>query len=522
MADIFTDGFDKYGPVGVYGTALAASMTASEWNTATVTNNAPPSSSSGGAIGIVAPLAGSGLGYALQFAGGGNGSQQASATKTLPGNYATLIGGVRFSCSLVANPAQIQFADGSTAQVTITINASTGTISLHEGAYTGTVLATSTASVAANAIHYLEWEITFGTSASYQIWLDGTSIISGTGVTRQSSDNYANTFTIGIPSLTNTTSGTTLNVDDLYLFDNTTSVNNAPLLTNPTIESQFPVSDSAVAFTPGAGVLGAAYYTTTATNAPGANELFLRRFIAPTSCTLNSVSCLPQATSSTANFKAVCYADSSGAVGSLLSSGTQVTGCTAGTVLTGALTTPETLTGGTAYWIGFITDTSVVLQEVDATTPGSKLANTYTTGAPSTPTGFTSGQPSWLIYGNLTGMANNYAEEDVNPGLGNLSYVSSSTAGTTDLYGFPNLSSTPAAIYTVCVKALVMKTDAGTRTVSLQMKSSSATSAGSNAGQIPLTTYGYVDSFFDVDPNTSAAWTAAGLNAATSGLEVAS
>jgi len=71
------------------------------------------------------------------------------------------------------------------------------------------------------------------------------------------------------------------------------------------------------------------------------------------------------ATSGTAKFKAVVYADSAGAPGSLLSSGTEVVGCTSGSTLTGALITPQSLTAGTPCWIGFITDTSVVLQQAD-------------------------------------------------------------------------------------------------------------------------------------------------------------
>jgi len=209
---------------------------------------------------------------------------------------------------------------------------------------------------------------------------------------------------------------------------------------------------------------------------------------------------------------------------SLLSSGGQVTGATSGTTLTLALTTPQTLSAGTAYWLGYITDTSVVLQEVDATTTGYKASNTYGSGAPGTAPTMTSGQASWVIYGNLTGVAVNFYEEAIpsnqNQAVGDLSYVFDSSSGHEDLYNFPALSVTPSAIYAVAVKGYCKRSDSGSRTVSLRMKSGATDSGGTATGQSPGTTYGWLDSFFETDPNTSAAWTPSNLNAALSGFKI--
>ncbi len=132
----------------------------------------------------------------------------------------------------------------------------------------------------------------------------------------------------------------------------------------------------------------------------------------------------PGATSETAKFKAVAYADSTGAPGSLLSSGTEVVGCTSGSTLTGALVTPQSLTAGTPCWIGFITDTSVILQQADSGTSGYKASNTYASGAPGTAPAMTGGQASWLLYGNVSGITgHNWLELDNNPALGDLSSV---------------------------------------------------------------------------------------------------
>ena len=523
MVALFIDGFDKYGPAWplyVAGGAIPSAnllnaLEAGEWNSTTLPNGQ-------GAVAIAPGL--SSTGYALAIEGGL--SVAVFLTKTLPGNISPLIAGFRFSTPLTAANVGVILYDGITAQASVSINVTTGNISVRSGGITGTALATSSASVTANTTHYLEFDIAIGTSASYQVWLDGVSIISGTGNTRGgTSDNYVNSFSIGANP-----DGAFLVFDDLYLFDSTGSTNNAVLNTNPRIETQFPTGDSSVQFTFGGATLGQTYSTVIATNAPGANELFLRPFIPTLNCTINSIACVPEATSATAHNEAVIYSDSSNSPHSLLSGGTAVTGTTANAALTSALTTPQSLIAGTRYWLGFITDTSVVLAEVDSTTTGEKAANTYTSGPPATAPAMTTNQSSWVLWGNITGTGVNYYEVDANPqpdsamgyGGGTGSYVYDSTPGQEDLYNFPNLTATPSAIYTVAVKALIENATSGARTINLVTKSGATTGTGSDSGQSPGTSYIWMDSFFTTDPNTSAAWTASGLNNATSGVEIAS
>jgi hypothetical protein len=258
-------------------------------------------------------------------------------------------------------------------------------------------------------------------------------------------------------------------------------------------------------------------------SAPGANELFLRPFTTGPSATLASVNCIPGATSASAKFKAVVYADSSGApTGATKATGAEVTGTTSGTTLTSAFASPPTLSASTVYWLGFITDTSVLLQESDSNTLAYKAANTYGSGPPTTPT-MTGNQGSWVIWGALNTTGVNWYEENIDPAPGDISYVTDSTSGHEDLYSFPALTTpNPTTVYAVAVKGYIRKTDAGARTVDLRCKSSTTDSAGTNAGQTPATTYGWLDSFFETDPNGSIAWTATAVNSATSGFKVAS
>jgi hypothetical protein len=497
MVALLIEGFDKYGPANIVTANINAALSANEWTTAANTNT------------IVAGL--SATGFALNL------GSQGTISKTLGANYSRLIGGLRFTSTLGGQGAMMQFIDTASTQCTITLE-TTGIIHLRTGGIAGTDLATG-ATISANTTHYLEWDITFGSSASYQVWLDGASLFSGTGNTRGgSSNNYANIIKLFFAAANSMT------IDDLYLFDSTGSQNNAVLLTSPRIETQYPNADSSVQFSFGAAILGTASQRTTSTNAPGANKLFLRSFTPAQAGVLQSVACIPAATSAGANLKGVAYTDNAGVPNSLLTSGSQVTGTTSGTTLTGALVTPQTLSAGTAYWIGFITDTSVVLQEVDSSNTGQVATNTYGSGAPGSAPTMTTGQASWVIYGNLTGVGVNFYEEAIpsnqNQAVGDPSYVFDSVSGHEDLYNFPALSVTPSSIYAVAVKGYAKRSDSGARTVSLRMKSASTDSGGTNTGQSPGTSYGWLDSFFETDPNTSAAWTPSALNAATSGFKI--
>lgn len=501
MTTLFLDGFDKYGPIGEANPSAAALVVQGEWT------------STGGSPTIVAGL--SSQGQAIQFTAAA--SQQIS--KTLAASYSRLIGGFRFQCLGIGggNPTNlIQFWTG-VSNVCAIQALNSGTIQLQTGIFGSTAIATSSASISINSIHYLEWDITFGASSNYQLWLDGVSIMSGSTGNTGNGHTSANVINLG----GNNTLESWI-CDDLYLFDSTTSFNNAVLNTNPQIITQYPTSDSQTQFSNVGNILGPAYSVTASTSAPGANELFMRKYTAPVNCVINSVSCIPEATSGGANFKAVIYSDSSGTPNSLLSSGTQVTGTTSGTSLTGNLVTPQTLSSATAYWIGFITDTSVALQETDTTTTGQKAANTYGSGAPGTAPSMTAGQNSWSLWGNCTGAATNWESVDVDPAVGDISSISSSTSGNEDLYGFPALPAAITAVYTVAVKGNIKLSSAGSRTVDLRTNSSGTDSAGSNGSQAPGTTYGWLGSFFDTDPNTSTTWTSAAVNAATSGPKVSS
>ena len=518
------DGFDKYGPIGLGTTAalgggLATAMQ-NEWLNLTT---------NGTNLFALLVVGLNGTGQALKFNHTNNsGLNRGYLERTfIGGAQSRLIGGIRANVVTIncEAPVLIQGYQTGTAQFSITVDRTLGSISIRTGDYNGTVLqACVLPNVRAGSTHHFEWDVTVGATGAYQVWMDGVSILSGTGNTRgDATNNTATTIRIGCGS--STQQGDIVIYDDPYLFDASGSFNNAVLNTDPKVDTKFPSSDSQTQFTNTAGVMGSATTITSTTNAPGANFLFLVRYIPEVTQSLASVSCIPQTTAAGANTRAVVYPDSAGSPNglTLTASGTQVTGTTAGTVLTCPFGSPPSLTGGTAYWIGLMTDTSVALNLLDATTVGLKAAATYASGAPATCPTMTTAQTTWEIWGNLTGATTNWSASNDNWLPGDLSYALANVAAKEDLYGFPALSGTPTTIYTVALKSFGKKTDVSNGLfVDLRMKSSATESAGSNAGIQPdNVAYGFLVSFFDRDPNGAIAWTAANLNSATAGPRLA-
>jgi hypothetical protein len=98
-------------------------------------------------------------------------------------------------------------------------------------------------------------------------------------------------------------------------------------------------------------------------------------------------------------------------------------------------------------------------------------------------------------------------------------YVFDSTPGDQDFYGITSIASTPVATIAVTTRALMQKSDAGSRTAAVQIKSGATTVASPT---LTLTTSGWLWAWrTDItDPATGAAWTAAAVNNAQCGPKV--
>jgi hypothetical protein len=95
-------------------------------------------------------------------------------------------------------------------------------------------------------------------------------------------------------------------------------------------------------------------------------------------------------------------------------------------------------------------------------------------------------------------------------------YVFDSNPGDADFYNIGSIASTPVTTFAVVTRGYMQKSDAGTRTAAVQIKSGGTTVASPT---LVLTTSGFLWAWrMDLtDPATSAAWTAAAVNNVTIG-----
>lgn len=113
---------------------------------------------------------------------------------------------------------------------------------------------------------------------------------------------------------------------------------------------------------------------------------------------------------------------------------------------------------------------------------------------------------------------NNYSRVNEEPMDGDTSYVSAAIVGNEDLYDFADLPYVPASIDAVQVVCAARKDDATTRTVATVLKSGATTDVGPDLAT--SASYGAAQKMYELDPNTSAAWTGAAVNALQAGMKV--
>lgn len=97
-------------------------------------------------------------------------------------------------------------------------------------------------------------------------------------------------------------------------------------------------------------------------------------------------------------------------------------------------------------------------------------------------------------------------------------YTGSSTIGQEDLYAMGNLVATTGVIKGVCHVSQMAANDAGGKTARLVSRRAGVEHKGSNV--VLTTTFAPVHYCLALDPDTSAAWTIANVNALESGVEV--
>lgn len=121
--------------------------------------------------------------------------------------------------------------------------------------------------------------------------------------------------------------------------------------------------------------------------------------------------------------------------------------------------------------------------------------------------------------GNDSNSTDNYLLVDETPANDDTDYVQSTNVSDKDTYAFPNMSHTPASIYGLQINMQASKTDSGLRTLQSVIRSDGVDTDGT----AKALSSGYVNlmQISEVDPDTSAAWTQSGFDAAEFGVKVA-
>jgi hypothetical protein len=389
-------------------------------------------------------------------------------------------------------------------------------VALTSGGPTGTVLDTYTGAVAAaNTWYAFEFEVVINNSTgSWAIRKNGNTSNDhslGSLDTQNSANAYANKLQLGCNS-----NSFSQWLDDLFWRSDASSV---AWMGDIRCYTRMPASDASVQFsrTP-TGVLTQTVPTSATSSTAMTGIATYTQIIAGYSGTVTGVNASVTATGTSVNMKCTIYADNGtgGAPGAILASATApftpvVVGSNTFTFSPGV-----TVVKGTTYWVGvcadgtgtYTTAASSAAQYVRSTTSYAAFPQ----ASPVTTTPSLSAQIMWTYTATPANwQAVSEAQQDTTT-----SYVYDSTPGDADFYGVSIIPSTPVTTFAVVTRGYMQKSDAGTRTAAVQLKSGGTTVASPT---LVLTTSGFLWAWrMDLtDPATGTAWTAAAVNNAQIG-----
>ncbi len=483
----FADGFDCYTAIG---------DPATYWDTVTGTVSAFPAGRFSGSRGISFTTS------ATPALVKGNGATDALHHIVVAVSQGTAITGTNLGLFF-------HLRDGATAQCSVVFR-SDGAILLTSGIHTGTVLATYTGAVTAASTWFaFEIEVFISATAGYMnVRKNGNTVNDFTSatnlVTRGGTANpYANTLAVGQGA------NTSHITDDLYWRSDASSV---AWMGDIRCYTRAPASDASVQFSraPASSV------TTTPAGSSASitnGQARYTQFTAAYDGTISTIT-VAMTTASTSNMKCSIFASSGTQPMAVLGSANVVANPTGVTAIT--FPSPITVVKGTQYWIGVANDATSGAFTSTATATGWLSFTAYASFPAANPGGSAQPAPTFSV---TIGVTTNYgmvaeAQQDATT-----SYVYDSVPGHADLYGIAAIASTPLTTFAVTTRAYAIKSDAGTRTMAVQLKSGATTDASST---VVLTPSGWQWAWktYTTDPATGAEWTAAAVNVANVGVTV--
>ncbi len=404
--------------------------------------------------------------------------------------------------------AYLQLLDGTTGQCCIVFR-SDGAILLTSGTPAGAVLDTYTgAFTVQNTWYAFEFEVVINNSTgSWAVRKNGNPgndrALGGLD-TQVSANAYANKLQFGQQGAVNAHQ-----TDDLYWRSDASSV---AWMGDIRCYTRAPASDAAVQFSRAPLTLQQAVTVSGTTYAKTANTVVYTAFTPTWSGTITAVDI--GCSAATAHMKAAIYGS---ALTTVLGTSSEVTNPVAYPTLNTLTFSPSVaVTAGTTYYLAVNQDASITYRVLGIT--ASTGTTTYASFPAASPTGLTSGQPPphATIYINPT---SNYPFVSEPQQDATTSYVYDSVVGHSDLYGIAAIASTPLTTFAVVTRAYAIKSDAGTRTMAVQLKSGASTVASPTVVLTP-SNWQWAWRHDTTDPQTGSAWTAAAVNTALIGPTV--
>ena len=416
-----------------------------------------------------------------------------------------------------AKGAYFNLTDGATTQCSI-VHQSDGSILLTSGANgAGTVLATYSGAITVSSVWYaFEVEVVISnTAGSFRVRANGstTDSFSATGLnTRNGTVNsYANSLTTGLA--TNVANHI---IDDLlWRSDATSGSGLATWVGDIRCYTRLPSADASVQFTPNPVAVSAS--GSTAAMAAGTARYTVVA-AQPADVSITSVTITTSA-AYTGNIKCAIFANNvNNQPGVLLGTATSpITNPVSGSntfSFSPAVTVPE----NTQFFIGLDTDSTMTLIGNGSGNNSFISTVAYASFPVSNPTGI-SGSQAGAAYSFTSTSPDNYSLVNEQQQDGATTYVYDSTVGHADFYNIASIPVTPVSTIAVTTRGFAQKSDAGTRSGAVQLKSGS--SIVTSPSTALLTGIWSCLWRIDVtDPSTGSAWTATGVNNAQVGPTV--
>jgi hypothetical protein len=414
----------------------------------------------------------------------------------------------------------LQLSDGATAQCSVVFR-SDGAILLTSGGPTGTTLATYTTGVTAqNAWTAFEFEVVInGATGSFTVRKNGNAsndfTLGSLNTRGGTANNYANRLTLGWQA---NIGASAHQLDDLLWRSDASSV---PWVGDIRCYTRMPAADVSVQFARSPATLVQTPLSGSATVATSTTIARYTPFVASFDGAVGTVT-LPMTTGYTGNLKCSIFASTPGGTGTgfppttVLGSATPISNPTTSNTFT--FSTPVTVSRGVQYWVGFMTDAATGTYTITPTTGGlTQTATSYAAFPTANPTtgGAQCPIPSWTLTIGSNATLVNETQQD-----GATSYVYDANPGDADFYSLAPLAGTPASTIAVTTRGYIQKSDAGTRTGAVQLRSG-GTTVSSTATNLS-TSWGWLYRMDQVDPATGSAWSATAVNNATIGPVVVS